>query len=208
MARKPLSKHQPLLPFGVATQENEPPSEPITTPQEGEHHDVQDDLPGTAGAAPANLRPAPPEPDAAADPEPAVQRAEGPSPGMDTGTPGNAARQRQPDSQRSDGAGLKRAGGSFVSRFRAGSPGFPRRGDGQPSSYAARVKPHQKLFSFEPPSDPAPLDSTHGTLIGPPDPASCSGTLPPSLAGTQTLPARADSSSSRESPMTGQDTEG
>src|SRR5579884_3097108 len=185
MARKPRS-HQPLLPFGVATQLDEPPPDSLT---DGEDHDVsvQDHLPGVAGAAPGNLRPAPPAPDASADAEPAGERVESPSSSVDTGTPGHPAGQRQPDSQRSDGTGLKRTGGSFVSRFRTGSPGFPRRGDGPSSSYAARVKPRQKLFSFEPPSDPAPLDSSHGTVIGPPDPASCSGTLPPGQTHQQPL---------------------
>src|SRR5579875_2517278 len=108
MARRPQFT-QKL--FDFTPRPNDEAEDHIPPHTDGDHHDVQDDLPGAAGAAPGNLRPAPPAPDAPADAEPSGQPTESPSPRLDTGTSGNPAGQRQPDSQRSDGAGLKRTGG-------------------------------------------------------------------------------------------------
>ena len=73
-------------------------------------------------------------PDAPADAEPAGQRAEGTARSLEAGTP---ATRPGSDSQIASEAmelAVKETGGSFVSRFRGGSPGFPRRSDGLPSS--------------------------------------------------------------------------
>ena len=53
MARKPHSKHQPLLPFGVATQEEEPP-EPVVASTDGDRNALQDHRSRTASGAPAD----------------------------------------------------------------------------------------------------------------------------------------------------------
>src|ERR1700722_7796066 len=98
MARKPSSYHQPLLEFSPDTGETPVPQVHVQPDTKGNDHAVQNDNFGAPTGTPTDLRPTPPESDAARDAGTIRNGVENQSPRL-AGSPlaGEAGQRPEPD---------------------------------------------------------------------------------------------------------------